>query len=1161
MNENYIYQKDDNPNQKKVQTKNLSNSSNTSKKGNQKNIITINKVASLNPKKQNISSEENIFSKNKKCLDNSPTQKSTSNNIKISKTFNKNNSNNSMKTMLSKQNKLKISYTFNEMNSTHNITSSKNKKSIVLNNTNNDINIPVNDKNKISDENKNMKHNTKKLNINTIMNPKINTSKDTKKRKKEKKITKDINDIYNFITDECDESINENTINPNSRKHYSLTNPSILPCITFSNPFNNQNNNYINITDINEKKDKHVNSMNINNKKYDMKKKQIEMEKNYLDNLDIINVFQDKESNAETEKENEENMELNISNLDIDLNQIDQDLEERNNIQQNYKKSSFIQFNNNLSLKLATEKSNNTPSYILALYPKLFLSKNKKDLIKENYAVNEPIFEEVDSDSKTPRNSKYKISLEENITKYTTKDKNSDRNKKYQDDSEQNTYEDEYKKSNENKNSKNKNLKKNKKFIKDNNKKNFEEDKKSNISKKRDKIRKKINLDNIHIEIENINNNNAYKESKSLKAKKDNSNFPKNISSHYSNNTINNFIYTETESNIIKNKSRKNKQLQNLENNEKHQKAKSLLPDINLSTLYLYETIQNNSSTINNSYNKKKKIMKINTKANDYRNKILNKEKKVLENLKFKEIKIESKPNNNYNTNRNSHNKENDDKNYFHSTHSNKNINNNKNILKKKVEGQKVKSPKNNINPFLSNFSDIKDKSSYNNDLNLTLNNNEFKYKNYFDLLKKASNIKKISYINNNNTINALYSKKESSKNLIKSSNNILHNKKISQQFIEDFNFLLDSKADNNTTINNNKLKLSTQDSKKYFISNNNIKNNINKDNSFINNKNSKFKNKLNNEKSNSNINKNNLIVPCHKKSKTFFISPSYAFKKNNNINTKKSQYFYKRISNHIKNNKPTNTKEFDTTIQVKNSYEFNNKNKKINYKSGKKSKDKKKFIRYENRKGNNYVIKRKNKFKEIKKNIGENTFAKIFHKKTNTFGNTNTFSFLCQNLFNYNHLIQNNNQNIFLNNNSLGNSKCINKNNQHKKSASINNLINNLDNKKKIICAMQRIKFIPVSNYSKVIKEMAQINNNLLIIYVYKDENQKYVFRGLYQVNKNEPQFAKKIFASNNEQNILNVNNINNFFNYSLTRADFLKYKFIDEKNKKFNEDIVMIF
>ena len=131
---------------------------------------------------------------------------------------------------------------------------------------------------------------------------------------------------------------------------------------------------------------------------------------------------------------------------------------------------------------------------------------------------------------------------------------------------------------------------------------------------------------------------------------------------------------------------------------------------------------------------------------------------------------------------------------------------------------------------------------------------------------------------------------------------------------------------------------------------------------------------------------------------------------------------------------------------------------------------------------------------------------------------------------------------------------------NNHKKSASINNLMNNLNNKKKIISAMQRIKFTPVSYYSKAIKEMTQINSNILVILVYKDEKQRFVFRGLYEVNEKDPQNAYKIFAPNCEQNIINVNNINCFYNYTPNRG-FFRFKFIDEKNKNFNEDTVLIF
>ncbi len=664
MNENNINQKDDIKLHHKVHSINISSSIGVSKQIKEKNSRIKNKFSLQIDNFQNILSEGNIFSKNKKISHTSLTHKSTSNNIKICKTFNKDCTNNSTKAILSKKNKLKISLTFSGVPSNKKIFSTKKRKSLNLNFNNNNIiqNANINDIKNIHNT-----RNSKEIKINTIFKPKTNRSRDTKKNKVKKRI-KEENDIYNFTTDECDENINESFTYPNSRKHYSLTNPSILPCIPFANPFNNNNNNN-NITDNNEKKLNHVNSLNINNKSNEMRKKFILMEKNYRENLDIINVFQDNENNEESEKEDDENAKLNISDLDIDLNQMNQDLEERN-LQQNYKKSSFIQFNNNLSLQLATEKSNNTPSYMLALCPKLFLTKNKKDLIKENYAVNEPISEEVDSDSKTPKNSIYKISFGENNTKYSTKDKNSDRNKKYQEFDSEDVSNDEENKKNittienneEIRISKNKYPKKNKKIIKDN----IRENKNANTSKKRDKIRKKINLNEINIELGNTDKLNINKDVNNNKKKKNNYFISiKNASSHYSNNTINNTIYNDTENNISKNKYNKINKLKNLEINERHQKAKSLLPDINISSLFLYETIQNNSSTINNSYNKNKKIMKINYKPNDYRNKILDKGKKVVDILNSHEIKAETqakikqKNNNNiYNTsNSNTNNK------------------------------------------------------------------------------------------------------------------------------------------------------------------------------------------------------------------------------------------------------------------------------------------------------------------------------------------------------------------------------------------------------------------------------------------------------------------------------------------------------------------------
>ena len=1146
MNENKIKPKDEKHFTEKFHSNNKDNSSQVSKKANQKNTLIINKILPQTHKKHNLLSDEHNQSKIKKNGFISLTQKSTSNNIKTSKTFNKNNSNNSSKIIFPKQTNLKISLTYNGASSTQNM---------IENNKITEINS--NNKNKDSEHSKNFSglKNIKK--VNTLVKSNKNKRKENKGNNKWKKIDNEENDIFNFTTEEYDENINENDLNKNSRKHYSLTNPSVLPCISFSNPFTNKNNN-INITENSEKNIKHVRSLNIDNN-YDLKKRQLLMEKNYLENLDIINVFKDNNdnnTNEEPEKE-EEDVKLNISNLDIDINQIDEELEERN-IQKN-NKNSFIQFNNNLSLKLAAEKSNNTPSYMLALCPKLFLTKNKKDLIKENYAVNEPISEEVDSDSKTPRQSKIKYSLEENNTKYTTKEKYSDRNnKKFQEyDSENISFDVEDKKNtihkiSEKKNNMVINLKKNKKIIKEiNSKEIIDENKNLFVDRKREGIRKKINLNEIQIDIQNIDNTNIYKDFKQFKIMKDNNISPKDIASHFSNNTINNIIFYETEKNLIKYMNKKIKKQKNIDSSEKHQKAKSLLTDINLSTLYLYETIQNNSSSKNNSHNKSKKILKINNKQKDFRNKILNKEKKIIDNLNTEEVKTpkktKSKINNKININRNSHYKDNENKNIYRTSYSNTNINHNQNHLKKKPLAQFVKSPKNKVNPFLSNFQEVNDKFSYNNDLNYTLNNSEFKYKNYYDFSKKRNNISKLSNINNN-TICVNNTNNKSSKNIIKDTNNMTHQKKISQQFIDEFNFMLELKSDNNISKNNNKIKIFNQKNKKY----------INKDNSKKINNSFKTVNKLKEEMNGKKLKKSQFIVPCHKKSKTFFISPSYVLKKNN-INSEQNKHFYKRISNNNKENKKSiYLNDFNTTVQNDKKNAKINKNKKI-YNTAQKSTNNRKIFDIKMIK--NSTIKGKNKFKEIKKVIGENTCAKILHKKTNTIGNTNALSFLCQNLFNYNNLIQSSNQNIFNNNNPTKNNNCINLNNQHKKSASINSLINNLDNKKKIICAMQRIKFIPVSYYSKAIKEMTQINNNLLVILVYKDENQRFVFRALYEVNVNDPQYAKKIFGPNCELNVLNINNVNNFYNYSLSSGELFRYKIIDEKNKKFNDDIVIIF
>ena len=89
----------------------------------------------------------------------------------------------------------------------------------------------------------------------------------------------------------------------------------------------------------------------------------------------------------------------------------------------------------------------------------------------------------------------------------------------------------------------------------------------------------------------------------------------------------------------------------------------------------------------------------------------------------------------------------------------------------------------------------------------------------------------------------------------------------------------------------------------------------------------------------------------------------------------------------------------------------------------------------------------------------------------------------------------------------------------------------------------------------------MTQINSNLLIILVYKGENQKFVFRGLYEVDENEPQKAKIIFAPNCELGVINVDNVNNFFNYSISRGEFIRYKFIGEIKKNSTKILFWFF
>ena len=63
------------------------------------------------------------------------------------------------------------------------------------------------------------------------------------------------------------------------------------------------------------------------------------------------------------------------------------------------KSKSFIKFNNNLTARVAANNSKNSPSYMLALCPELLDGFDKKNIIKDNYAVTDAISEEMESDT------------------------------------------------------------------------------------------------------------------------------------------------------------------------------------------------------------------------------------------------------------------------------------------------------------------------------------------------------------------------------------------------------------------------------------------------------------------------------------------------------------------------------------------------------------------------------------------------------------------------------------------------------------------------------------------------------------------------------------------------------------------------------------------
>ena len=335
------------------------------------------------------------------------------------------------------------------------------------------------------------------------------------------------------------------------------------------------------------------------------------------------------------------------------------------------------------------------------------------------------------------------------------------------------------------------------------------------------------------------------------------------------------------------------------------------------------------------------------------------------------------------------------------------------------------------------------------------------------------------------------------------SEQNINHSKKLSQQITDGYKFFMNSINNNNhpdTRYNDSK----KNTKRKRIASNNFTIKSTPLNNYFTFNKNKT--NTISNYNNNVTFIKKNLgikgerishIIPNHNKSKTSFITPSYQ----NNFNKVKNKILKKNY----------------TLINS------NKKNKKMNENSSKIIKK-------------NYIKKINNKFNEIKKVVNDSS-VKIIHKKINTIGQSNELTKLLSN-----------------NSNTRINYK------QLKNSSSNSNYQNNF-NKHKIIMALQHIKFSPMTNYSKVLNELYKSKKNLFIILVYTDSIKKYIFRGLYEVNSNDQKIANKLFAPGYGQNALNATRLHNFFNYHPNNGEFIRIKFNNESEKKFNSNTIIVY
>ena len=669
---------------------------------------------------------------------------------------------------------------------------------------------------------------------------------------------------------------------------------------------------------------------------------EIKSDENEKNNSVIINEDEDNNKNENNNNDDnnnnneEENVELNISNLEIDINQINNDSnyiqnedelamsgENSNEFAKKYlssKSKSFIKFNNNLTARVAAHNLKNSPSYMLALCPELLENYDKKNIICDNYAVTDAISEEMESDTFTPRQSEkidYSINKNtiDNNKSINTNDyqiNNTLRNKEIN-----NTHFD---------------------FLFDT-KENKEQITPKCFNKNKNKINKNRikEIKDIDIELKNLSNSQKKKiNTKSLSTSINSNNciFNTNNKSNINHNEVQG--QTHIKNGILKNSDKKIND--NLKIKFKHQKAKSLINNSQINSLYLNGNIKNNNSPKQVSFklfDKDNSINKGILKNNGYKN-LYNKEKEK------KYFSNENYINNNSQSNKKNYKKNNSNAMKIKNLKlckSDKRIKENANIkfgYLKKTNAQIIS----RSNPYKYNKNNLYNEK--NKKICYTEKTN--KSKNYITFI---SHMKKNTPININNINNM-------------TEQNINHSKKLSQQIYDGYKFFMNSLNYNNNNnrvkeINKIKIGLNNLNIKKstplsnYFSFNKNKIYNIkkNNNNNYNNSNNITFIKKNSVHKDNKD-NKMSHIIPNHNKSKTTFISPSYQ-------NMNKNKLF---------NN-------FSLGITHKG---FSSKN------NDKYNKNIQKYL-----KKNKYNTK----FNEIKKILNDSS-VKIIHKKINTIGNSN---------------------------------------------------------------------------------------------------------------------------------------------------------------------------